>query len=288
MKPDHLESVSLETNGIRLHAVLSGPADGPLVILLHGFPEFWYGWRHQIEPLAQAGFRVLAPDQRGYNLSDKPKGLKAYRLEALSQDVIGLLYALGREKCHLVGHDWGAAVAWHTAIQYPQYVTKLGILNVPHPQVMLNFIKHNPQQMLKSWYIGFFQIPGLADWLLSRRHHAAAVQLLAKSGKPGTFTDQDLLEYRKAYAQPGAMTSMIHWYRALLRYPPAAPADYRLHMPTLILWGKQDLALSEAMAQPSAEMCDDVKLVLYEEATHWVQHNAAQEVSAALVEFLML
>jgi pimeloyl-ACP methyl ester carboxylesterase len=127
------ESVFVETNGITLHTVQAGPADGPLVILLHGFPEFWYGWHEQIRPLAEAGFRVVVPDQRGYNLSDKPDGVERYRIDELSRDVVGLIDAAGREQAAVVGHDWGAAVAWWTALHHADRVSKLVAVNVPHP-----------------------------------------------------------------------------------------------------------------------------------------------------------
>jgi pimeloyl-ACP methyl ester carboxylesterase len=268
-----------------LHGIQAGPANAPLVVLLHGFPEFWYGWRCQIEPLVQAGFRLLVPDQRGYNLSEKPKGVKAYRLEELSRDVIGLLDCLGRQTCYLVGHDWGAAVAWNVAMTYPQRIKKLVIMNVPHPAVFRRYLRKNPRQMLKSWYIAFFQIPGLADWLLRTHNCAGAARLLVGSGKTVTFSDADLEEYKKAWSQPAAFTSMLHWYRALLRYSPRQEGDQRLHMPVLMLWGKQDIALSHEMAQPSIELCDQGKLVFFDEATHWVQFEAAAKVNQNLLEF---
>jgi pimeloyl-ACP methyl ester carboxylesterase len=280
------EDAFLNVNGICLHVIQAGPADGPLVVLLHGFPEFWYGWRRQIRPLAKAGFRLLVPDQRGYNLSDKPKEVKAYRLEELSSDVIGLLDHLGRQTCYLVGHDWGAAVAWNVALTYPQRIEKLVIMNVPHPAVMLRFLRKNPQQMLKSWYIAFFQIPGLADWLLRSNDCAGAARLLASSGEPGTFSDADFVEYKKAWSQPAALTSMIHWYRALLRCPPRQEGDQRLSMPVLMLWGKQDVALSYEMAQPSIDLCDLGKLVFFDKASHWVQHDEVEKVNEKLLEFL--
>jgi pimeloyl-ACP methyl ester carboxylesterase len=282
----NLEDTYLSTNDIRLHVIQAGPADSSLVVLLHGFPEFWYGWRRQINPLAQAGFRVVVPDQRGYNLSDKPKGVKAYRLEELSRDIVGLLDSLGRQPCCLVGHDWGAAVAWNVAMAYPHRVERLVIMSVPHPAVMMRFLRKSLRQMLKSWYIGFFQLPGLADWLLGAQDCAGAARLLAGSGKPGTFTPEDLEEYKRAWSQPAALTSMLHWYRALLRYPPLMPADKRLHMPVLVLWGKQDVALSHEMAQPSIDLCDRGRLIFFDEASHWVQHDEAEKVNQHLLEFL--
>jgi pimeloyl-ACP methyl ester carboxylesterase len=282
----NLEDTYLSTNDIRLHVIQAGPADSSLVVLLHGFPEFWYGWRRQINPLAQAGFRVVAPDQRGYNLSDKPKGVKAYRLEELSRDVVGLLDSLGRQTCCLVGHDWGAAVAWNVALAYPHRVERLVIMNVPHPAVMMRFLRKSLRQMLKNWYIGFFQLPGLADWLLGAQDCAGAARLLTGSGKPGTFTPEDLEEYKRAWSQPAALTSMLHWYRALLGYPPLMPADKRLHMPVLVLWGKQDVALSHEMAQPSIDLCDRGQLIFFDEASHWVQHDEAEKVNQHLLEFL--
>jgi epoxide hydrolase 4 len=164
---DSLKSINVPTNGIRLHAVTAGPSDGSPVILLHGFPEFWYSWRKQIHPLAEAGFRVIAPDQRGYNLSDKPEGIGNYQLDILVEDILGLMDSLGIEKAAVVGHDWGAIVAWALALQYPDRLDRLVILNVPHPGVSKSVIKSVPKQILKSWYIAFFQLPFVPEFLLS-------------------------------------------------------------------------------------------------------------------------
>ncbi len=157
----------ITANGIKLHVQTDGPENGTSVVLLHGFPEFWYGWRRQIPALVEAGFRVIVPDQRGYNLSDKPKGVAAYDVDVLARDVIGLLDHFGIQKARLVGHDWGAVVAWTVALQHPDRLEKLAILNVPHPDVMTRFVLGNPAQRKKSWYVFFFQLP-FVEWILSR------------------------------------------------------------------------------------------------------------------------
>ena len=154
-----LTSARIKTNGVKLHVVQSGPVDGPLVILLHGFPEFWYGWRKQIPALANAGFRVWAPDQRGYNTSEKPPNVRDYRLDKLADDVAGLIGISGRRRVTVVGHDWGGAVAWWLAANYPELVERLVILNVPHPLVMQRLIYTDPRQTLRSWYMFFFSDP---------------------------------------------------------------------------------------------------------------------------------
>jgi epoxide hydrolase 4 len=283
---DTFEHTTLSVNGINLHVVYAGPQNGAPLVLLHGFPEFWRGWAKQIPALVLAGYRVIVPDQRGYNLSDAPKDVRAYSIDTLSKDIIGILDHFGIEQTYLVGHDWGAAVAWTVAIQYPERVKKLGILNVPHPAVMMKFIGKSPKQMLKSWYIGFFQIPGLADWLMGLNNFAGVINMLKASGKPSTFSEADLDEYRKAYANAGGLTGMINWYRALMRFRPAMPNKARVEMPTLILWGRQDLALSAEMAQDSLKFCKNGELIYFENATHWVQHDQAEAVNAHLVAFL--
>ncbi len=271
---------------IRLHIVLAGPPEGKLVLLLHGFPEFWYGWRNQIMALAAKGYRVIAPDQRGYNLSSAPKDVSAYGLEDLSQDVISILDHYGIEKVFLAGHDWGAAVAWTVAILHPERVEKLAILNVPHPAVMMRTLTKSPRQMLKSWYIGFFQIPGLADWLMSRNNFAGMIGMLKASGKPSTFSADDLAEYRKAYANSGGLTGMINWYRAIVRFRPKKKGKSRPEMPVRILWSKQDIALSAEMAEDSLKLCKNGELTFFENATHWVQHDEAEAVTKNLLDFL--
>ena len=274
----------IETNGrsgvpVRLHVVQAGPADGPLLILLHGFPEFWYGWKRQIEPLAQAGYRVWVPDQRGYNLSDKPTGLDGYSIDQLAADVIGLIDAAGQEKAIVVGHDWGAAVAWWVAIKHPERIERLVVLNVPHPAVMKRFVSRSLGQMLRSWYIGFFQLPWLPERLVRARNWAALVRTMRGSSRPGTFSDADLIQYRTAWSQPGAITAMINWYRAALRRLPARSTSARVTVPTLLIWGTRDRFLKREMAQPSIDRCDNGRVVFLEKATHWVQHEEAERVT---------
>ncbi len=217
------EELWFDRNGSRLHAVAAGPADGPLVILLHGFPEFWYSWRKQIGPLAEAGYRVVAPDQRGYNLSSKPPEIADYAVGNLVADVIAIADQLGHDKFCLAGHDWGAAVAWTTALQFPERLKKLAILNVPHPAVFTRTVRSNPRQMRRSWYMAFFQLPRLPEWRFSSNNFAAGVRALVASSRPGTFTADDLDEYRNAWANPGAVTAMLNWYRAFFRARPTLP-----------------------------------------------------------------
>ena len=273
----------IPTNGIILHTVLDGPEDGPVVLLLHGFPEFWYGWRRQIPALAAAGFRVLAPDQRGYNLSDRPRALSAYSLDALANDALGLIDASGRERVYLVGHDWGAMVAWWVALIAPHRVQRLAILNVPHPTVMLKHITTDPAQMSRSLYAAFFQLPGLPERMMAANDWRLLARTLQETSLPGTFSDADLEEYRRAWSRPRAMTTMLNWYRALVRRPPADVPSPRVVVPTTVLWGMRDFALRAVMAEESAALCDDGELLAFPDNTHWLQHEAAAAVHAALI-----
>ncbi|HZF55090.1 MAG TPA: alpha/beta hydrolase [Polyangiaceae bacterium] len=276
----------ITTNGVSLHVVTDGPKDGPLVILLHGFPEYWYSWRHQIPFLADQGFCVWAPDQRGYNESDKPDGVSAYSVAELAKDVMGLIDASGRDKVYLVGHDWGAVVAWWTAIHYPERLHKMAVLNVPHPVVMERTMRTSLKQLRMSWYIFFFQLPFLPELGFKRRGGRDMAEAMQRTARKGTFSDEDLDRYREAWAKPGAVTAMINWYRAIFRARPPIPRDTRIRVPTLLIWGARDVALSRQMAQPSIDMCDDGRLVLIEEATHWVQHDEPERVNQLLGDFL--
>lgn len=276
----------LEAGGLRFHVAEAGPRDGRLVVLLHGFPELWYGWRHQIGGLAGAGFRVLAPDQRGYNLSAKPRGVSAYRIDRLAGDVVGLIRASGRERACLVGHDWGAAVAWWTALAHPERVERLAILNVPHPAVMRRHMLRNPAQRRRSWYIFFFQLPWLPELWLRRRGFRVAERSVRGTARPGAFSDEDMDRYREAWGRPRALTSMLHWYRAALRRRPPAPESLRVRQPTLVLWGMRDRFLGPEMIEPSLELCDRAEAVRFGEATHWLQHEEPAAVNSLLVEFL--
>jgi pimeloyl-ACP methyl ester carboxylesterase len=269
---------------VQLHAVVAGPKNGAVVVLLHGFPEFWYGWHKQIEPLAAAGFRVIVPDQRGYNLSSKPVGVASYALTELVSDVIAMADRLGQDKIFLAGHDWGAAVAWSATLLHPQRIAKLVILNVPHPSVMRRFLSTRPRQLLRSWYMFFFQIPWLPEALLSAFHFRIGTRALLRSSQPGTFSSDDLAQYRAAWSQPGALTGMINWYRALFRHRVKFP-DRTVHAPTRILWGERDAFLLSEMAHESLRYCTNAELFTFADATHWLQHEQSAKVSQMLVEF---
>lgn len=279
-----LEHAYVKANGLRLHVVASGPPDGRLVILLHGFPEFWYGWRAQLTALASAGYRVLVPDQRGYNLSDKPRGIAAYTLEQLAQDVLGLIDAAGRDKAYLVGHDWGAAVAWWAALEHPHRVEQLVAINVPHPHVMRQTLSSSVPQLLRSWYIFFFQLPYFPEVLARRRDWQLLRNALTSTSRLGTFAEADLRRYCEAWSQPGAFTAMLNWYRAALRCPPTL-GNPHVWVLTLLIWGAQDRFLSRRLAEPSVALCRRGELVILEGATHWVQHEEAEEVNRLILGF---
>ena len=279
-----MEKLSFKNGDVGLQAVAAGSEDGPVVVLLHGFPEFWYGWRRQIDPLASAGFRVIVPDQRGYNLSSKPSGVAAYALTELVSDVIAIADQLGRGKIFLVGHDWGAVVAWSAALLHPQRIVKLAVLNVPHPSVMRKFLGTHSRQLLRSWYMFFFQLPWLPEAVFSAFNFRIGLRALLRSSRPGTFSAEDLSQYRAAWSQPGALTAMINWYRALFRTRLKFP-DKTVHVPARILWGERDAFLLSEMARESLSYCTNAELFTFANATHWLQHEEPVRVSELLIDF---
>jgi pimeloyl-ACP methyl ester carboxylesterase len=279
-----VETLHFENGPVRLNAVAAGPRDGPVVLLLHGFPEFWYGWRKQIEPLANAGFRVVVPDQRGYNLSSKPARVASYALTELVSDVIAIADQLGQQRIFLAAHDWGAAVAWSTVLLHPQRIAKLAVLNVPHPSVMRRYLSTHLRQTLRSWYMFFFQLPWLPEGVFSAFDFRMGTGSLLRSSRPGTFSPKDLAEYHAAWSQPGALTSMINWYRALFRFRTKFP-DRTVHVPTRILWGERDAFLLAEMAHESLCYCTSAELFTFAGASHWLQHEEPARVSEILVEF---
>jgi len=279
-----LEQLVFQNGEIRLNAVAAGPKDGPVVVLLHGFPEFWYSWRKQIAPLAAAGFRVIVPDQRGYNKSSKPAGAKSYTIALLASDIIAIADQLARERILLAGHDWGAAVAWSTTLLYPDRIARLAVLNVPHPSVMRRYLATNRRQLRRSWYMFFFQLPWIPELFFSSSQFRIGAGTLLRTSRPGTFSPEDLAQYRAAWSQPGAMTSMINWYRALFRFPTRFP-DSKVRVPTRILWGTRDAFLMAEMAQDSLRYCTEAELFTLADATHWLQHEQPERVSELLIEF---
>jgi epoxide hydrolase 4 len=269
-------------NGVRLHRVEAGA--GPPVVLLHGFPEFWWGWRRQLPALAQAGFRAVAPDLRGYNFSEKPSGIAAYRAEALAADVAALIRALGVERAHLVGHDWGGVVAWYVAMLHPERVDRLVVMNAPHPAAFRRALRRGPQA-LRSWYAAFFQLPSLPEAALrAGRFRLLGRVFAAGAGRRGVFTEEEIARYREAAARPGALTAMLNYYRAAVRFP--RPPTRRILHPALLVWGERDRALGVELTRGLEPWVPHLRVERLPEAGHWVQHEAPERVNALLTGFL--
>ena len=285
-----LEKRFIEVNGVQLHVVLAGDENGEPILLLHGFPEFWYGWRRQIPYLVEQGYRVVVPDQRGYNLSDKPKDVGAYHIDQLANDAVTLMANLGYETFNLVGHDWGAAVSWWVASKHADKLRKLVILNVPHPSIMAMELTQNLKQLAKSWYMFFFQIPVLPENLIGMNDFKQFAEGMQGNAKKGSFTDADMEAYKRAWGQPNAMKSMINWYRASTRSSSSSSSSsskkLRISTPTLILWGENDVALTKELAEKSLDICTDGELIFYPNATHWLQHDEADSVNEQIHEFI--
>jgi pimeloyl-ACP methyl ester carboxylesterase len=272
-----------EVGDVRLHYVEAG--DGPLIVLLHGFPEFWFGWRLQIAPLAAAGFRVVAPDMRGYNLSSRPAGIAAYAADKLADDVRGLIRERGAERALLVGHDWGGSVAWATAMSHPEVVDRLAILDAAHPRALQKGLR-NPRQLLRVWYFFYFQLPGLPERHARARHWRLFRRFLRDARPP--YTPEEIKRYVEAWSQPGAATAMINYYRSSVRESPkkAAAAIRPISAPTLLIWGERDRYLGPGVREPDR---DDVpgldRIERLPNASHWVHHDEPERVNQLLIDF---
>jgi pimeloyl-ACP methyl ester carboxylesterase len=277
-----------QVGDVRLHYAEAGAGDR-LVILLHGFPECWYSWRHQLGALSER-FRVVAPDLRGYNLSDKPGRVEDYRMERLVDDVTGLVRHLGARRAAVVGHDWGAAIAWAAAERYPDYVSRVAAMQVPPPAVWARNL--TLRQLMLSWYMFFFQLPRLPEWWIRRNDFAAVRRMFRATSRPGTFTEADLAVYCAALRQPGALTAAVNYYRANLR--PLLEARGReggsrgrVRVPTLFIYGERDFAIARSTVEGVASYVEaPYREVRLSGSGHWVQQESPAEVSAALSSFL--
>ncbi|MDQ5846937.1 MAG: alpha/beta hydrolase [Acidobacteriota bacterium] len=282
-----------QVNGIRLHYAEAGSGND-LVILLHGFPEFWYSWRHQLEALGKR-FHCVAPDMRGYNLSDKPPRVADYRIEVLVEDVIGLIDHFGARKAVIVGHDWGASVAWGVAQKHPDRVSKLAVLQVPPAAVWR--ANMTLRQFLRSWYMFFFQLPGIPERAIGKNDFEGLEKVFKESvGRKGSFSDEDVSAYREALRQPGAITGAINYYRAnvgrlisrmnkVSRRP--NKSQERIRVPTLFIYGEKDFAILPATVRNVDKYVNaPYREVRIPDSGHWVQNEAVDEVNEALLGFL--
>jgi pimeloyl-ACP methyl ester carboxylesterase len=281
-----MKETYVEVNGIRLHYVEEGA--GELVILLHGFPEFWMGWRKQITVLSKQ-YRVVAPDMRGYNLSDKPSKVRDYEMQILAKDIADLIKALGEEKAIVVGHDWGAAVAWAVGALHPEVVKKLAILNVPHPKEMQRaFMQFNFAQWKKSWYIFFFQLPFIPEMIVGTERFFRST-FNGMGMRKDTFSDADLKNYLEAYRQPGAVKGTIAYYRAAFREMfsgKKGPRYHKIKVPVLVLWGEKDTALGKELTYRTKDYCENTCAVLYDPTSgHFVQRDNPEWVNENLLRF---
>ena len=276
-----------QIGAVKLHYAIAGRGGEKLVVLLHGFPEFWYSWRRQLAALSDE-YTVVAPDMRGYNLSDKPDSIAEYHIDKLADDVCGLIGHLGYEKAAIVGHDWGAAVAWELAQNHPEYVSKLCALQIPPVSVWQK--NQTFRQFAASWYMFFFQIPYLPEWLLSRNDFARLADGLQNStAESGIFTDADISEYKKSWRETHKLNSPLNYYRANIRQrmfsrtanPP------KVVVPTLFIYGEKDaVVLPETVKGVSEAIDAPFSEIRIPDAAHWVQQEAADIITDSLREFL--
>ena len=286
MTPDILpySQTTREVNGLRLQMAVAGKSGRPLVILLHGFPDLWQGWHFQIPVLVAAGFRVIAPNQRGYGKSDKPSRIASYDLEQLANDVVAIADSESANNFHLVGHDWGGIVAWWVAAKHAARVSRLVILNAPHPGIFQAYLLGNPRQILRSWYVGLFQLPWLPEALLSAGNYEILFQSVKRTSLPGIFDHSDRRYLVAGWSEKKALTSMLNYYRAIARRS-SASLQSRVSVPTLIQFGKHDPAEEPGLAEASLAECDNGRLIWLERARHWIQREEAERVTENIRQF---
>ena len=274
----------ITTNGVNLHYVTQG--SGPLMLMLHGFPEFWYSWRYQIPEFA-SNFKVVAPDLRGYNDSDKPQSQSAYAINELVRDVEGIITGLGYEKCVLVAHDWGGGIAWNFAYNYPQMLERLIIMNCPHLAKFSEGLR-TPQQLLRSWYMFFFQLPVIPELFLQAQDY----QFIENAFKgmainKSAFSSYDIDAYKNAIAKRGASTAAINYYRNLFNSQFFNQNSSILEVPTLMIWGEEDTALGKELTYGTESYVEDFQIKYIPNCSHWVQQEQPELVNQYMREFLI-
>ena len=291
----------VNVNGVRLHCVTEGR--GSLILFLHGFPEFWYEWKNQLAEFGKDHLAV-APDLRGYNLSDKPAGVENYRVDVLVEDIRQLAdHFRHGKKFILVAHDWGGAVAWAFAIAHPDYLQKLIIINAPHPAIFGRLLTSDPAQQKASQYMLMFR-GSQAESILSANNYAVLVQSVLGDGlSTGVFTEEDKAAYIKAWSQPGALTGGLNYYRASRVGPPAPPqvaaeigpstanfasdpTQLTVKVPTLVIWGEKDTALTTGNLDGLSEYVPQLTIKRVPDASHWVVHEKPAEVNGYIREFI--
>jgi len=277
-----LETRHVDVGEVSLHVVFAGPADGEPVVLLHGFPEFWFAWRYEMARLADAGYRVIVPDQRGYNLSDKPESIEAYRVDTLAADIARLITELGFDSAYVAAHDWGGGVAWRLAINHPQRVRRLAMIDTPHPRAGEGF---ESKEETVSWYRTFMQLPWIPEWVSRAGNYRLLVDSLRRTSKPGTFPDEVMDQFRSAWDRDGARSAMTNWYRAAFRFPPQAEGTQRVALPTLMILAAEDAFIPADMTRRSMCFLDDARLVELDTGTHWVVQEEPEIISQLLADF---
>ncbi|RQH25983.1 alpha/beta hydrolase [Okeania hirsuta] len=272
----------ITANSIKIHYVTQG--SGPLMLMLHGFPEFWYSWRHQIPEFAQ-DYKAVALDLRGYNESDKPEDKSAYVMSEFIKDIEGVIKELGYEKCVLVGHDWGGVIAWSFAYAHPEMVEKLIVMNIPHPAKFKEGLG-TPEQLLRSWYMFFFQLPFLPELMLEFDDYQAIGSIFQSMVNKSAVTDADIEAYKDAVAKRGALTSMINYYRNIFSGFFNQQEWGILRIPTLMLWGEEDTALGKELTYGTEEYVENFQIRYIPNCGHSVQQEQPQLVNQYMREFL--
>jgi epoxide hydrolase 4 len=284
---DAITHRTVHANGLDFHVAVAGSGDR-LALCLHGFPESSFSWRHQMPTLAQLGYLVWAPDLRGYGKTSRPSGVPAYSMDNLREDVAALIEASGAREIVLIGHDWGALIAWDYAMFGRVALARLIIMNVPHPALAQKGLR-TLKQLSKSWYIFFFQLPRIPEWVLARNGYAAIAQAFrGMAVDKSRFPREVLRVYQEAAAQPGALTAMLNYYRALVRGLRASRrrGTPRIDVPTLMLWGEVDAALGKELTYGTDRYVSDLTLRYLPNVSHWVQQEAPETVNHMMQAWL--
>ncbi len=278
----------VSANGLTFEVDKCGSGD-KLAICLHGFPEHSFSWRYQLPLLASLGYEAWAPNLRGYGKSTRPPRVEDYKLDNLMADVGALIDAAGKQEVVLIAHDWGAVIAWQFAIEKIRPLTQLIICNVPHPGPMTRLIKDSWEQKKKSWYVFFFQLPKIPELMLGRKNAQPVADAIYNSAvDKSRFSKEELEVYRRNADQPGALTAMVNYYRALLRFRKATPPEEipKIEVPTLVLWGEDDVALTKESTYGTEEFVTDFRIRYLPRVSHWVQQEAPEACNAMIKAFL--